>query len=92
MIPYALIGKAVVGIIVVCLFIVGVVAFVAGVYAAWYKGLTFISNMIWRNYDVQAGEQPPQKWRKVSAFVIMLRDNDFDKKDEVWETIQDGGW
>ncbi len=92
MIPYELIGMVVVGIAAICLVIIGIVSVVAGLYYVWYKGLTFISNMIWRNYDVKNGEQPPQKWRKVSAFVIMLRDNDFDKKDDVWETIKDGGW
>lgn len=91
MLPYALIGKAVVGIIVGCLLLAGLALFALSVLFVWFRGLTFLSNLIWRNYDPHDGEQPPQRWRKVSAFLIMLRDMDFEKKDEVWEEIESGG-
>jgi hypothetical protein len=88
MMPYELVGKVVLGIVAVCLLVVGVVT----LYVVWYKFLTLISIIIWRNYDPQEGEYPSQRLRKVSAFAMMLRDNELDKKDEVWETIEDGGW
>ena len=91
MIPDALIVKAVVGIVLVCLLLAGLALFVLGVLFVWFRGLTFLSNLIWRNYDPHEGEQPPQRWRKVSAFLIMLRDTDFSKKDKVWEEIESDG-
>jgi len=91
MIPYALIGKVVFGIVLVCLLFAALAVFALAAMFVWLRGLTLLSNLIWRNYDPHEGEQPPQRWRKVSAFLIMVRDNDLSKKDKVWEEIENGG-
>lgn len=86
--PYELIGKVVVAIIALIMAVFILIGIPILLYKIWFKSLTFLSNLIWRNYEPKEGERPPKNWRKVSAFIIILRDNDFQKKEEVWEEIE----
>jgi hypothetical protein len=81
--PYEQIGQATVGILigVFSLLLLGVIVVVS--YMVWYRGLTYISNSIWSEYDYSEGESPPTHWHVVSVVAINLRN--FETEPEKWK-------
>lgn len=74
--PYELIGKATVALVVLALMVAAGIAVLIALHAVWYRGLTWVINRMWKGYDIH-GEQPPYWKRRVSLIAYHLRQFDF---------------
>jgi hypothetical protein len=85
--PYELIGRASVVIIVVLLaLLLGVLAFMI-LYALWYRGLTYIINLMWKGYDIQ-GEHPPKWRREVAIYCHLLQTGDWEYVERIRKKLE----
>lgn len=69
--PYAALGKAVVGLLAFALLVAAVGAVVLAAGFVWVRGWTWVSNTAWRGYDPT--EDRPPRWRlRVAGVTIAL--------------------
>ncbi|WP_337653254.1 hypothetical protein [Halomontanus rarus] len=76
--PYEAIGKAAVVVLAVVLALGLLLIVYVVLYAIWYRTLGWVSNWMWKGYDIH-GEHPPRWKRRISVWCIALRDRDLER-------------
>jgi len=81
MIPYELIGRFTVALLLAILLEIVVLTVVVLSVVVWWRFWSFVANMMWRGYDIDEGEQPPVWRRKIAIASIAIQERDR----EIWE-------
>lgn len=89
--PYDLIGKFVVLAILTLFTLLTVIALAVILYIVWLRGLTWISDRMWKGYDPAEGEYPPTLKLRISGVTICIRDFRIRKIPEVWNEAAEMG-
>jgi hypothetical protein len=77
-IPYELIGKAVVAVVIIAAVVAAALAVIFALGFIWIRGWTWISNRAWHGYDPH-GEYPPLWKLRVAGVTIALARFEFRK-------------
>lgn len=69
--PYEIIGKSVVALIVVTTLLVGIITLGIGLFALWIRGWQAVSNYMWRGCE--PGDNHPSLWKvRISSIATAL--------------------
>jgi len=79
MIPYELIGRLTVALVLAILVEIAVILGILGIVVVWWRGWSLIANLAWKGYDWD-GTHPPVWRRKIAIAAITIQERD----KEIW--------